>query len=380
FHGQRRGSASTSDLAPAAIRATVEAALSIARHTAEDPFAGLADPERFARAFPDLDLYHPHDVAVDDAIALAQRCEQAALDADARVTNSEGASVNTQESQFVYANSAGFVGGGPGSRYSVSCSVIAGSGDAMQRDDWYTVARAWEDLDDVESVGRKAGTRAAAHVGARKLATCEAPVLFDATVASSLLGHFAAAASGGSLYRRASFLLDAMGTAVFAPCVRIRDLAHVPRGLASGSFDDEGVATRDRDVVVDGILQGWFLGSYSARKLGLQTTGNAGGTHNLTLDSTGQSFDTLLASLGTGLLVTDLLGQGVNTVTGDYSRGAAGFWVENGAIAYPVTEITIASNLRDLYRGIVAIGTDVLRRSSRQCGSVLVERMTIAGD
>jgi PmbA protein len=380
FAGQRRGNASTSDLAPVAIRATIDAALSIARHTAEDPFAGLADPERFARAFPDLDLYHPHDTSVDDAIALATRCEAAALDADPAVSNSEGASVHTQESQFVYANSGGFVGGGPGSRYSVSCSVIAGTGDAMQRDDWYSVARAWDDLEAVESVGRRAGERAAARVGARKLATREAPVLFDTTIASSLLGHFAGAASGGSLYRKSSFLLDAMGTQVFAPCVRIRDLARVSRGLASGNFDDEGVATQDRDIVVDGVLQGWFLGSYSARKLGLETTGNAGGTHNLVLDSTGQDFDTLLRLMGTGLLVTDLLGQGVNGVTGDYSRGAAGFWVENGAIAFPVTEITIASNLKDMYRGIVAVGTDVLRRTSRQTGSVLVEKMTIAGE
>jgi PmbA protein len=380
YLGQRRGHASTSDFSEAAVRDTVRAALSIARFTAPDDCAGLADPDMLAREFPDLDLYHPWQLPVDEAIERARACEAAALAVDPRITNSEGATVSTQQSHFIYANSHGFVGGFPSSRHSVMCSVIAGEGDEMQRDDWYSIARAAEDLEPGEAVGRRAGERCVRRLGARRIETTECPVLFEAPVAASLLGHFVGAVSGGSLYRKTSFLLDSLGQRVFSPLVQIRDLPDVPRGLASSAFDDEGVATRRRAVVRDGVLQGYFLGSYSARKLGLRSTGNAGGSHNLVLESTGEDFAALLQRMGRGLLVTELLGMGVNNVTGDYSRGAAGFWVEGGELAYAVQEITIAGNLKDMFRGILAVGADVLVRGSRQCGSVLIDRMTVAGE
>jgi PmbA protein len=380
YIGQQRGHANTSDFSAQALRDTVEAAHAIARYTASDEAAGLADPDLLAREVVDLDLYHPWDISVEAAIATARECEAAAMGVDARITNSEGATVSTQQSHFVYANSNGFVGGYPGSRHSLMCSVVAIDGDDMQRDDWYTVARSAAELEDAERVGRKAGERVVRRLGARKTGTLETPVLFEAPVAASLLGHFVAAASGGSLYRKASFLLDSLGQRIFAPLVRIRDVPDLPRGLASSAFDDEGVRTQRRDVVHDGVLHGYFLGSYSARKLGMRSTGNAGGSHNLILDSTGEDFAALLRRLGRGLLVTELLGMGVNQVTGDYSRGAAGFWVENCEIAYPVQEITIASNLKAMFAGIAAVGTDVVVRGSRQCGSILVDRMTIAGE
>jgi PmbA protein len=380
YIGQQRGHASTSDFSPRALRETVQAAHAIARFTASDDAAGLADPDLLAAEVADLDLYHPWDVSVEQAIEMARGCEAAAMDVDPRIRNSEGATVSTQQSQFAYANSNGFAGGYPGSRHSVMCSVIAGEGDDMQRDDWYSVARSAADLEDGQLVGRKAGTRAVRRLGARKTGTMDAPVLFEAPVAASLLGHFVSAASGGSLYRKASFLLDSLGRQIFAPLVRIRDVPDLPRALASSPFDDEGVRTQRRDIVSAGVLNGYFLGSYSARKLGMRSTGNAGGSHNLLLDSTGEDFDALLRKLDRGLLVTELLGMGVNQVTGDYSRGAAGFWVENGEIAYPVQEITVASNLKDMFMGIRAVGTDVVVRGSRQCGSILLERMTIAGE
>ena len=377
---QRRGHASTSDFAPKAVRETVEAALSIARFTASDDAAGLADEALLAREVADLDLYHPWSLPVESAIDLARECEAAALAVDPRITNSEGASVSTQQSHFAYGNTLGFLSGYPSSRHTVMCSVIAGEGDGMQRDDWYVQARAAADLEDARSVGRHAGQRCVRRLGARRLATMQVPVLFEAPIASSLLGHFVGAVSGGSLYRKASFLLDSLGQQVFSPLVRIRDVPDLKRGLASSPFDDEGVATHRRDVVERGVLQGYFLGSYSARKLGMASTGNAGGNHNLLLDSTGEDFSILLKKMGRGLLVTELLGMGVNQVTGDYSRGAAGFWVENGEIAYPVQEITIAGNLKDMFRAIGAVGTDVLVRGSRQCGSILVDGMTVAGE
>jgi PmbA protein len=377
---QRRGHASTSDFAPKAVRETVEAALSIARFTASDDAAGLADEALLAREVADLDLYHTWSLPVESAIDLARECEAAALAVDPRITNSEGASVSTQQSHFAYGNTLGFLSGYPSSRHTVMCSVIAGEGDGMQRDDWYVQARAAADLEDARLVGRHAGQRCVRRLGARRLATMQVPVLFEAPIASSLLGHFVGAVSGGSLYRKASFLLDSLGQQVFSPLVRIRDVPDLKRGLASSPFDDEGVATHRRDVVERGVLQGYFLGSYSARKLGMASTGNAGGNHNLLLDSTGEDFSTLLKKMGRGLLVTELLGMGVNQVTGDYSRGAAGFWVENGEIAYPVQEITIAGNLKDMFRAIGAVGTDVLVRGSRQCGSILVDGMTVAGE
>jgi PmbA protein len=380
YLGQRRGHASTSDFSEQAVRDTVRAALSIARFTAPDDCAGLADPDMLAREFPDLDLYHPWSLPVDEAIERARACEAAALAVDPRITNSEGATVSTQQSHFIYANSHGFVGGFPSSRHSVMCSVIAGEGDEMQRDDWYSMARAADDLEPGEAVGRRAGERCVRRLGARRIETTECQVLFEAPMAASLLGHFVSAVSGGSLYRKTSFLLDSLGQRIFAPLVQIRDLPDVRRGLASSAFDDEGVATQRRDVVRDGVLEGYFLGSYSARKLGMRSTGNAGGNHNLVLESTGEDFAALLRRMGRGLLVTELLGMGVNNVTGDYSRGAAGFWIEGGELAYPVQEITIAGNLKDMFRGILAVGTDVLVRGSRQCGSVLIDRMTVAGE
>ncbi|MCW5605579.1 MAG: metalloprotease PmbA [Burkholderiales bacterium] len=380
YIGRQRGHASSSDFSPQAVRDTVDAALSIARFTASDDCVGLADADLLARDIPDLDLWHPWDMPVERAIELARVCEDAGFGAGKGITNSEGATVSTQQSHFMYGNSNGFLAGYPTSRHGIWCSLIAGKGDAMQRDDWYETARDPGDLAVPETVGRRAGERALKRVGAKKIATIQVPVLFEAPVAGSLLGHFVSAASGGSLYRKSSFLLDSVGKPVFSPCVRISDLPYIRKGLASSAFDEEGVATQARDVVKEGVVQGYFLSSYSARKLGLRSTGNAGGNHNLVMQDTGDDFAALLKKLGTGLLVTELMGQGVNQVTGDYSRGASGYWVEGGEIAYPVQEITVAGNLKEMFRGIVAAGSDVIRRGSRQCGSVLIEKMTVAGD
>ena len=380
YFGQSRGHASTSDLSLQALRDTVQAACSIARYTAQDPFCGLADPAMLAKQVQDLDLYHPWEISVEDAIELARECETTALSHDPRLTNSEGASISTHEGLFTYANSHGFCGGYPTSRHGISCSVIAEQGDMMQRDYWYTTARAASDMESVQTVGRKAGERAVRRLGARQLDTRQTPVLFEASLASGLMSHFVSAISGGNLYRKSSFLLDCLGQPVFSNIVEISERPHLPRGLASSPFDHEGVATRDRELVSGGILQGYMLSSYSARKLGMQTTGNAGGNHNLIVKSGEHDLAGLIKAMGAGLLVTELLGHGTNLVTGDYSRGAAGFWVENGEIQYPVEEITIAGNLKDMFRGIAAIGNDVLVQGSRQCGSILVDRMTIAGE
>ncbi len=380
YIGKQRGHASTTDFTPQAIRDTVEAALSIARFTASDDSSGLADQDMLAREIVDLDLWHSWGLPVERAIELAKACEAAGFAVDRRLDNSEGASVSTQESRFVYGNTLGFLEGFPGSRHGMWCGLIAGKNDEMQRDDWYETSRDPAQLPTAESVGRRAGERAVKRLGARKITTRQSPVLFEAPAAESLLGHFVSAVSGGSLYRKSSFLLDSLGQQVFSPLVRISELPHLPGGLASTSFDAEGVATRTREVVKDGVLQGYFLGSYSARKLNLRSTGNAGGNHNLVLHDTGADFAAMLEKLGTGLLVTEMMGHGINAVTGDYSRGASGFWVERGEIAYPVEEITIAGNLKDMFRGIVAVGNDVVRRGSRQTGSVLIDRMTIAGD
>jgi PmbA protein len=379
YVGQRRGHASSVDTSVAALEATVDKALTIARYTEEDSAAGLADPDRLARELPELDLYHPWSVTVDESIDIAKRCEAAALDVDKRIDNSEGSSVSAHESEFVYANSLGFVGGYKSSRHGISVSVIAEENGSMQRDYWYTSSRLPGELQDPAVVGRIAGERCVRRLSGVKLSTRNAPVLFEAPVATGLFGHFVGAVSGGSLYRKSSFLLDCLGQQVFAPHIQISEMPHVKRAPASAPFDDEGVATKTRDVVRDGVVQGYFLGSYSARKLGLSTTGNAGGTYNLIISHGDDDFNAMLKRMGTGLLVTELLGQGINPVTGDYSRGAAGYWIENGAIAYPVEEITIAGNLRDMYKRIVAIGNDVDRRGSRQTGSVLIEEMTIAG-
>ncbi|PTN11342.1 microcin-processing peptidase 1 [Nitrosomonas aestuarii] len=380
YIGHKRGNASTSDFSPQAISDTVSAALSIARHTAEDECSGLADATLLAQTFQDLDLYHPWDLSVEEAIALARDCEQTAFAVDKRITNSEGASISVDESQFVYANSLGFLGGYPYSRHSASCVAIAEQGDSKQRDYWYSVARDTRDLESIGQIGRKAGERTVARLGARKIATCDVPVLFEAPVASSVIGHFASAVSGSSLYRKSSFLSNSIGQQVFADNINIRELPHLPKGLASGFFDDEGVATVERDVVSNGIVNGYFLSSYSARKLGMQTTGNAGGAHNLIIDDgKPMAFAAMLRKMNKGLLVTELMGHGVNSVTGDYSRGASGYWVENGEICYPVEEITIAGNLKEMFRGISAIGDDVVVRGSKQSGSILIDHMTIAG-
>jgi PmbA protein len=379
YVGQCSGYASTSDFSSRALRETVEAALDIARFTATDPCAGLPDPELLARDAADLDLYHPWELSVEAAIDLARRCEAAAFAADGRVENSEGASVSTQKSQFVAANSLGFMGGYPTSRHYISCSVIAGKGDAMQRDDWYATHRDATCLEAPEAVGQRAAQRAVARLGAGKINTGSFPVVFEAPLAAELIGHFVRAASGGALYRKSSFLVDSLGKPVFPGFFQLREHPHLPGALASASFDNDGVRTQDREVVRDGILTGYFLSVYSGRKLGLPTTGNAGGCHNLILEAGEHDLEGLLAQMGRGLLVTELLGHGVNGVTGDYSRGAAGFWVESGQIAHPVEEITIAGNLRDMFRNIRAIGRDVQVRGSRQTGSILLDGMTVAG-
>ena len=380
YIGKQRGHASTTDFTPQAIRDTVAAALSIARFTALDDCAGLADEDTLARDFPDFDLWHPWDMPVERAIELAQKCEAAGYAVDSRLTNSEGATISTQGSHFIYANTLGFMAGFPSSRHGVWCSLVASRNDEMHREDWYETSRDAAELPDVAVVGRRAGERAVNRLGARKIATTQSPVLFEAPIAASLLGHFVSAVSGGNLYRKTSFLTDCMGQQVFSRLVNMSEQPHVAKGFASTPFDDEGVTTRAREVVKDGVVEGYFLGTYSARKLGLKSTGNAGGNHNLTLRDTGADFAGMLKALGTGLLVTELMGHGVNAVTGDYSRGAAGFWVEKGEIAYPVQEITIAGNLKDLFHGIAAVGNDVVRRGSRYCGSILIDRMTIAGD
>jgi len=379
YIGQQRGNASTSDFSPQAVRDTVDAALSIASYTAKDDCSGLPDEDMLARDCPDLDLYHPWDLPVDAAIELAKQCEQAALEGDARISNSEGATVNVHEAQFVHANSLGFIGGYPSSRHSLSCAVIAGQNDAMERDYWYSVALDARDLLGAQQVGRIAAERTVRRLNARQIDTMQVPVLFEAPIASSLLGHFVGAVSGGSLYRKSSFLLGQLDQAIFAPHINIEDVPDIRKGLASSPFDDEGVRVQRRAIVENGVLRGYFLGTYSARKLGMRSTGNSGGNHNLILRSGELDFAGLLKTMSRGLLVTELLGSGVNAVTGDYSRGAAGFWVEHGEIQYPVQEITIAGNLKDMYRNITAVGNDVLVQGSKQCGSILVEGMTVAG-
>ena len=379
YFGQQKGHASSSDLSATALKDTVEAACNIAKYTAKDEFCGLADANLMATETPDLDLYHPWNISVEAAIEIAKTCEAAAMDVDRkRITNSEGAGVSNSEGVFAYANSHGFVGGYPSSRHSISCSVIAEDKGAMQRDYWYSNARDMTDMDTAGYVGKLAGERTIRRLGAKTISTGQYPVLFEAPLASGLISSLIGAISGGSLYRKSSFLLDSLGTQIASPLLNIEELPHLKKGLASSPFDSEGVATKPRKLVQNGMLQGYVLGSYSARKLGLQTTGNAGGSHNLIVQSTGQNFAELLKLMGTGLLVTEVLGSGLNMVTGDYSRGAAGFWVQNGVIAYPVEEITIAGNMSDMLKQIIAVGSDVLVQGSKQTGSILIEKMTVA--
>lgn len=380
YFGQRKGSASTADLSPAAIRETVEAACNIARHTQEDSCAGLADADRMASDIPDLDLYHPWDIDVESAIELARACEDAARAHDPRIVNSEGATVNTSSGIGIYGNSHGFLAGYPSSRHSLSCAVVAKDGDSMERDYWYTTARAATALEAAESVGRRAAERTVVRLNARRLSTQRAPVLFRADIAPSLLRSLVGAIRGSALYRKASFLLDALGKPVFPSWVRIHENPLLPAGLASAPFDAEGVATEARDLVGDGMLKSYVLDSYSACKLGLETTGNAGGVRNLAIESGDLDFAALLREMNRGLVVTELMGQGINPVTGDYSRGATGFWVDNGEIQYPVEEITVAGNLRQMFMDLLAVGTDTDHPSSIRTGSWLIDGMMIAGD
>jgi len=381
YFGQRKGSASTADFSAEAVGATVAKACSIARFTAEDASSGLADAALMARAPQDLDLSHPWNVTADRAIEIAKSCEAAALAFDSRINNSEGASVGTHQGLHVYGNTHGFVGGYPTTSHTLSCVVLAGTGEDMQRDYWYTSSRDWHDLQDPESVGRESARRTIARLGPRKISTRRAPVLFVPELARGLIGHFVAAIRGSSQYRQASFLLNSAGQQVFPANLSIAERPHLPKAMASAPFDDEGVATRDRELVAAGELTGYILSSYSARKLGLQTTGNAGGSHNLIVAPTVTGgVPAMLSRLGTGLLLTELMGQGVNTVTGDYSRGAAGFWVENGEIQFPVAEVTIAGNLRSMFLGVAAVGDDIDARGGVRVGSILVQEMTIAGE
>jgi PmbA protein len=379
----RRGNASTSDFSQQALKDTVEAAYNIARFTAEDDCAGLPDEDSLERDPLDLQLCYPWLISAEEAVELAKRGEAAAFAVDKRVTNSEGASVYAQQSHFVTANTRGFIGGYPYSRHTISVVPIAGKGANMQRDDWYSSMRDPKKLAQPETIGRYAAERALARLNAHKLDTRTCPVLFEAPLAAGLLGAFVQAVSGGALYRKSTFLLDSLGKDVFAPHIQILEDPHVVGAVGSSPFDEEGVKTRRRDVVKDGVVQGYFLSTYSARKLGMKTTGNAGGSHNLSLTSTltepTDDFNAMLRKLGTGLLVTELMGQGVNYVTGDYSRGASGYWVEHGVIQYPVEEITIAGNMKDIFRQIVAVGADTLVRGTKQTGSILIEKMVVAG-
>ncbi len=380
YFGQRKGSASTADLREESLEATVEQACAIARYTEDDEAAGLADAALMAKEFPDLDGWHPWALDADHAVDLALACEAAGREADPRIANSDGASVGSGESVAVYANSHGFFGRERSTQHSIGCALIAGQGDDMQRDGWYSSALARDDLEAPVAIGRHAAERTVARIAPRSLATGDYPVLFSAEVARSLVGHLLGAVSGGALYRRASFLLDHAGQRIFPEWFSIGEHPLLKRGLRSAAFDAEGVATRESPLVRDGVLERYVLGSYSARKLGLQTTANAGGVHNLAVAANAGEFDELLRNLPRGLLVTELMGQGVNPVTGDYSRGAGGFWVENGAIAYPVDGITIAGNLKEVFARIEAVGSDVDPRSHIRCGSILVGRMTVAGD
>ncbi|NEX61535.1 metalloprotease PmbA [Noviherbaspirillum galbum] len=379
----RRGNASTSDFSRRSLKDTVEAAYNIARFTAEDDCAGLPDADTLEMSPRDLDLFYPWTISTEEAVEIAKRCEGAAFAVDKRITNSEGASVYAQQSHFVMANSRGFMGGYPFSRHTVSVAPIAGRGGNMQRDDWYSSSRDPGKLAKPEDIGRYAAERALARLQARKLDTRKCPVLFEAPLAAGLLGAFVQAVSGGALYRKSTFLLDSLGKPVFAPHIQVVEDPHLPGAVGSSPFDEEGVKTVQREVVKDGVVQGYFLSSYSARKLGMRTTGNAGGSHNLRITSDltrpEDDFRAMLRKLGTGLLVTDLMGQGVNYVTGDYSRGASGFWVENGEIQYPVEEITIAGNMKDMFMQIAGIGADTLIRGTKETGSILIESMTVAG-
>ncbi|WP_281646640.1 metalloprotease PmbA [Parendozoicomonas sp. Alg238-R29] len=380
YFGQRKGSASTSDDTPEAIRDTVRAACDIARYTSEDPCAGLADADQMATEFPDLDLYHPWGISAEDAIERAKECEDAARGHSNLIINSDGATVNSHQGCRVYGNSHGFIGPHRSSRQSVSCVVIGQQGEEMQRDYWYTVARDGNNLESMEEVGRKAAERTLGRLGSRKLATANVPVIMSAELAGGFVGHLMGAISGGAIYRESTFLLDHLGKKIFPDWVNIYERPHQRGGMGSVAFDGDGLQTRDQSFIVDGVLESYLLSTYSARKLGMTSTANAGGAHNLFLDSNAGDLDALVKEMGTGLLVTNLIGQAVNMVTGDYSRGAGGFWVENGEIQYSVSEVTIAGNLKDMFMNLRCVGNDVDRRGNIQSGSLLIDGMTVAGE
>ena len=380
YFGNRKGSSSSTDLSPESLRAAVKAACAIAVHTQEDPCAHLADAALMAGEVPNLDLYHPWNLSVEDAITLAAECEDAARGFDPRIVNSEGASISAHSGLQVYGNSHGFIGGYPSTRHGLSCAVIGEEGDTMQRDYWWTSARAAGDLEPARRVGERAAERTVARLGGRRLDTCKAPVLFRAEVAAGLVRSLISAISGASLYRRASFLLDHLGEPIFPEFVRIHEEPRRPRGLASAPFDGDGVATWAKDLVSGGVLRTYVLDAYSGCRLKLPTTGNAGGVRNLVVEPGAHDRAGMLRLMGTGLFVTELMGHGVNAVTGDYSRGAAGFWVENGEIQFPVEEITIAGNLKTMFRGLIAVGNDCDFPGSTRTGSWLIEEMTIAGE
>ena len=379
YKDRKKGNASTSDFSPEALREAVGKACTFANFTAADEHAGLADADLMAQDIPDLDLAHDWHLQSDAAIRFAIECEDAARSFDKRITNSEGATVNSSGGVRVYANSHGFLGGFPKTSHSISCVVIGEADGVMERDYWYSAARDAAELDSPAEIGRIAAERTVQRLGGRKIKTGNAPVLFAPEVARGFIGHAIGAITGGAQYRRASFLLNAAGEQIFPDFMQIQERPHIPKGMASAPYDAEGVTTRDRDIVKDGVLQGYVMSSYSARRLGLQTTGNAGGTHNLLVPGNAGDMAELMRMMGTGLLVHELIGSGVNAVTGDYSRGVTGYWIENGEIVHPVHEVTIAGNLKDLYRRITAIGNDQDLRSGIRCGSLLVESMTIAG-
>lgn len=379
YVGQRKGSASTSASGEAAIRETVAAALAIAKHASEDECAGLADAALMARELPQLDLYHPWAISPEQAIEQALSCEAAAFAADKRIKNADGTTLNTHQGCRVYGNSHGFISGYANTRHSLSCVMIAEDGGQMQRDYWYDVNRQGELLDDAASIGLRAAQRSVSRLGARPVPTCEVPVLFSAELATGLFGNFLAAISGGNLYRKSSFLEDSLGQQLFPEWMKLDERPHIPRALGSAAFDGDGLATYAKSFVEGGELLSYVLGTYSGRKLGMPSTANAGGVHNLFVSHGEDDQQALIKRMGRGLLVTELMGQGLNMVTGDYSRGAGGYWVENGEIQFPVQEVTIAGNLRDMFKQIVAVGSDLELRSNIRTGSVLIERMTVAG-
>ena len=379
YLGKQKGNASTTDFSGAAVKATVEAACTIARNAGADEYSGLLDPAYLAGEIPDLDLYHPWDISPEEAKDLVIDCERIAREEDSRISNSDGATLNTYSGTHIYGNSNDFIGGWNWSSHSIDCNVIADQDGNMQRDGWYTKARDRSDLDSHRDVAVEAARRAVSRLGARKLSTRNVPVIYEAPIAASLISSFVSAVSGGAQYRKASFLLDKLGQQVFSPIIDIYERPHIPRGIGSVPFDNDGMATRDRSLVAEGVLQGYVLSAYSSRKLGMEPTGNAGGVHNLLVETGGRDLNGLIKEMNTGLLITELIGFGVNLVTGDYSRGACGLWIENGEVQYPVEEITVAGNLADMFQHIAAIGNDVDRRKNILTGSILIESMMVAG-